>query len=56
LRGKIKLYIFISSDSIYDVCDPKQREEPKILEDYDKRPDGSLKKKLIKKDSYGHVK
>ena len=48
--------MFISSDSIYDVCDTKQRKEPKILEDYDQRPDSPLKKKLIKKDSYGHVK
>lgn len=56
LKGKTRLYIFISSDSIYDQCDTNSRKEAKILEDYDFRPeDAELKRKLIKNDIYGHV-
>lgn len=57
LHGKINLYIFISTDSIYDVCDPKIRNNELNVEEYDERPTiNDLKLKLARKDTYGHKK
>ncbi|CAD8075474.1 unnamed protein product [Paramecium sonneborni] len=51
LRGLCNLYIFISTDSIYDVC--KIRQIP-ITEDQDQRKELSDQEK--KRESYGHNK
>ncbi|CAD8164639.1 unnamed protein product [Paramecium pentaurelia] len=51
LRGLCNLYIFISTDSIYDVC--KIKEIP-ITEDQDQRKD--LQESQKKRESYGHNK
>lgn len=49
--------MFISSDSIYDVCDGKARDGGLIREEFDSRPEeGEIRRKMIKNDEYGHVR
>lgn len=56
LENRLSLYIFISTDSVYDVCDPSIREGP-VKESDDLRPcnDEEIKKKAEDED-YGHDK
>jgi len=57
LKGLIRLYILISTDSIYDVCDQKVRNLPRIIEEFAVRPkDPKSIKKLKKDEDYGHDK
>ena len=57
LEHLLKLYVFISSDSIYDVCDASLRKMPKIVEEYAIRPQDQKKvKKLNSDDDYGNDK
>jgi hypothetical protein len=59
-QDKVKRYIFISSDSIYEVCEDKIPNENGvvILNEVDaKRPDAKYRRKFLKElDSYGHHK
>lgn len=56
LSNMLKLYVFISTDSVYDVCDTEIREGP-VKESDDLRPndDAEIKKKADDED-YGHDK
>lgn len=57
LNNLISLYIFISSDSVYDVCEEDIRKEVLIKEEYSVRPENELKlKKLNKDEDYGNDK
>jgi hypothetical protein len=60
LGGLTKLYVFISSDSVYDVCDQKKRvldDAGKILEASSVRPEDSKKiRHLSREEDYGHGK
>jgi len=52
----LELYVFISTDSIYDVCDPNIRSGP-VKETDDLRPHSeSIIKKLADDEDYGHDK
>jgi nucleoside-diphosphate-sugar epimerase len=52
-----RLYVFISSDSVYDVCDESLRKEVLIKEEYAIRPENqTLLKKLNDEDDYGNDK
>ena len=52
-----KLYVFISSDSVYDVCDESLRKEALIKEEYAIRPENQTQlKKLNDEDDYGNDK
>lgn len=58
MRGLVGVYIFISTDSIYDVCDPELRNNANqlISEDMDVRPaSDQLYGKFRKEEEYGHV-
>ena len=55
LNGKTKLYVYISSDSVYEVC--CKDHGGLTLETDDQRPEcPQMVKKLKRKDSYGHKK
>lgn len=57
LKNKCKLYVFISSDSIYDVCDKKLRRDDFIKEEYAVRPDNDkLIEELNDDEEYGNDK
>lgn len=52
-----KLYVFISSDSIYDVCDPKIRREDFIKETHSIRPENEkMIEELNDDEEYGNDK
>ena len=56
LQGKVGIYIYISSDSVYEVCDNKPHSGP-TRETDDVRPvDKTKRKHLSRQDSYGHKK
>ena len=57
LKNKCRLYVFISSDSIYDVCDKKLRRDDFIIEEYAVRPDtDALIEELNDNEEYGNDK
>lgn len=58
LRGRTQLYIYISTDSVYDVCDRDLRtKEGLITEDLSIRPkDKAISAKLNSEDPYAHDK
>ena len=57
LNKLISLYVLISSDSIYDVCEEDLRKEVLIKEEYSVRPENEVKlKKLNKDEDYGNDK
>eukprot|EP01017_Pseudomicrothorax_dubius_P029757 TRINITY_DN3650_c0_g1_i2.p1 TRINITY_DN3650_c0_g1~~TRINITY_DN3650_c0_g1_i2.p1 ORF type:complete len:189 (-),score=39.10 TRINITY_DN3650_c0_g1_i2:595-1161(-) len=57
LKGKTKLYLFISSDSVYDVCDREVRKQSAIVEEYAVRPkDEKLREQYKADEEYGHDK
>jgi len=56
LTNRLKLYVLISTDSVYDVCDVKIRNGP-VREIDDIRPHGEKEiKKLAEDEDYGHDK
>lgn len=56
LTNLIKLYVMISTDSVYDVCDPKVRNGP-CKESDDLRPQNEKEiQTLAKNEDYGHDK
>ena len=59
-RNKFKLYILISTDSVYEVCidkEPEKNGEIILNEDDSIRPESEVEQKRLKKlDSYGHHK
>ena len=56
MREKFGLYVYISSDSVYEVCQDLQRGEPS-QETHSIRPvDSAESERLNKADSYGHNK
>jgi len=56
LKGKIGVYIYISTDSIYEVCIDKPFKRPSVETD-DERPKDEKEVELLKKkDPYGHYK
>jgi hypothetical protein len=56
LAGLINLYILISTDSIYDVCDRDIRTTAHLTEDMDVRPaNAQLYEQYKEEDDYGHV-
>ena len=55
MKSKTKLYVYVSSDSVYEVCE-KHHTRP-TAEDDDVRPQCKEKRKRLKReDSYGHEK
>lgn len=57
LKNHCRLYILISSDSIYDVCDKKLRRDDFIKEEYAVRPDNDkLIEELNEDEEYGNDK
>ncbi|XP_023346259.1 uncharacterized protein LOC111715202 isoform X2 [Eurytemora carolleeae] len=56
LKGKVGLYIYISSDSIYEVCKDKPTRRPSIETDAIRPLDENEINLLKKKDTYGHYK
>jgi nucleoside-diphosphate-sugar epimerase len=57
LKSLCKLYVYISTDSVYDVCDRKIRREDFIREEYAVRPENdTLIEELNKQDEYGNDK
>lgn len=57
LNGLVGLYVFISSDSVYDVCEEDIRKEVLIKEEYSVRPEDEVKiKKLNDDEDYGNDK
>ncbi|CAL1539357.1 unnamed protein product [Lymnaea stagnalis] len=55
VKGKVKLYIFISTDSVYDVCH-KNHTEPSLETDSVRPISAEVREKLEAKESYGHRK
>jgi len=39
LRQRANIYVHISTDSVYDVCDPDSRETGPVREEHSERPD-----------------
>ncbi|XP_065653466.1 uncharacterized protein LOC136080580 [Hydra vulgaris] len=56
LQGKFKRYIYISSDSVYEVCKHKDEKEYLIETDAVRPTDPVEREKLAEKDDYGHKK
>lgn len=57
LKKKIRLYVYISTDSVYEVCDFKTPDDGTTDEKCSLRPtDPAKKRKFSKRDSYGHEK
>lgn len=56
LRGKVGLYIYISTDSIYEVCQDKPTRRPSRETDATRPTDEKEIELLKKKDPYGHYK
>lgn len=57
LKGKVGLYIYISSDSIYSVCENvEEKKGPRREEDAIRPKDEMESMKLISLDEYGHGK
>lgn len=57
LKNLCKLYVYISTDSVYDVCDRKIRREDFIREEYAVRPESdALIEELNEQDEYGNDK
>ena len=57
LQDKLRLYVLISSDSIYDVCDEKIRGGKPAKENDDIRPHSEKEiRKLAEDEDYGHDK
>ncbi len=50
IKGICSLYVFVSSDSIYDVCDKKVRREDFIREEYSTRPENDKMIEDLNKD------
>lgn len=55
VKGKVKLYIFISTDSVYDVCH-KNHTEPSLETDSVRPASAEAREKLEARESYGHRK
>lgn len=56
LRNRTKLYVFVSSDSVYDVCEPSNFKGRPVEEVHALRPNDPEKRlKLRKADTYGDV-
>lgn len=57
LRHKANIYIHISTDSVYDVCDPDRRSEGPVREQDSVRPDDiGYRDMLSSHHDYGHRK
>jgi len=56
LRGKLELYVFISTDNVYAVCDPAVRGEEIVEEDSVRPYEEDEIKRLAKKYKYAHKK
>ena len=56
LKGKIKIYIYISSDSVYEVCRWKDHDGYSKETDSGRPEDPVLREKYAKADDYGHEK
>jgi len=57
LRHKVDIYVHISTDSVYDVCDPEQRPVGPVREQDSIRPDDKgLREMLSTHHDYGHQK
>ena len=56
MRGKFGLFIYISSDSVYEVCQRAQHAGPTTETDSIRPTELDEQKKLNKADSYGHNK
>jgi len=57
LRHKVNIYVHISTDSVYDVCDPDRRSDGPVREEASVRPeDHGLRDLLGFHHDYGHRK
>lgn len=56
LSHRIRLYVMISTDSVYDVCDPKVRVGPPREIDDIRPQDEKEIERLAKSEDYGHDK
>jgi len=57
LRQRANTYVHISTDSVYDVCDPDSRETGPVREEHSERPDDvGLRDLLSTHHEYGHNK
>lgn len=57
LRGRVKLYVYISSDSVYEVTYPTSGHAGLSREQDAQRPDSGVERDRLRKlDSYGHYK
>lgn len=56
LEDKVGVYVYVSTDSVYEVCEPKTSKRPSLETD-DVRPADIKKRELLQKeDPYGHAK
>ena len=56
LTGKVGVYIYISSDAVYEVSDPKTTDRPSQESDAVRPKDLETKRRLINADRYGDAK
>ncbi|PHJ24749.1 nad dependent epimerase dehydratase family protein [Cystoisospora suis] len=58
LQGRFDMYIYISSDSVYEVCDSELwKDSPFVDESHAVRPADEARVRILrKKDTYGHVR
>ena len=56
LKGKAGVYIYISSDAVYEVSKPKTSDRPSVEEDAVRPEDREHRRTLINADRYGDAK
>ena len=56
LADKVGVYIYISSDAVYEVSNPKTTDRPSTEEDAIRPEDPETRKKLIEGERYGDAK
>ena len=56
LKGKVGVYVYVSTDSIYDVCSEKSKELPAVETDAVRPDDEMMQDMLNQHHSYGHRK
>ena len=56
MRSKIRRYIYISTDSVYEVCKEPSREGPSLEEDAVRPEDPNEREAFAQRDPYGSNK
>lgn len=56
MRSKIRRYIYISTDSVYEVCQEPSHDGPTLEEDAVRPEDPNTREAHARKDPYGSAK